>query len=649
VPATLERNEEAGTLELSLSGCRGFEFEDAKDKVKDIPGRRWNPDRKVWVVEDSAANADRILRTIRPSAPESLLAWIRESRMKAEESLTAPLPEDSTNLSIPWAFKRCSWQPEFVNDEPFNGLLNYQRVAVDIMATNGRAILADDMGLGKTLEGISAVEEWKLRNGQTDGPKLVVSPNSVKGSWLRELDRWLEDAGAQVVDARTPAKRHEQLQQAIKDSLWCVVNWEQLRIQKERVKLPNGGKRTIVSMKEPLFQYPDAADWDLSLSDWDMHALAKAERTFGKKPPGWLAALADEAHRAKNRESQQTQGLWRVQARVMYALTGTPLMNSPDELWALLRWLWPQEFHERGANYAPGAMAYWPFYMEYVDHYEDHFGRKVITGVRNPDGLRFILKDKLLRRTAAILGLKGRKRIYYDVPLTPKQRKLYEEAEKKMWLQVMKEAEEGDRSAREFIRAASTPNVTASALYRIPNGAARMVRLQQIIENCALLGGDDESALMDDFEQKYVDAGEQQWVVFCKYRESCTLLAKRLEKLGATVGVYTGEVKPEERTKLEDAFQRGALDVLIGTIGAMKEGITLTSGHLQYWLTRSFVPAENEQGESREDRLGQQELVRVYIPQAVNTVATDKVAPINRLKEGIVSTVIPKDKIEEVT
>jgi L-rhamnose isomerase len=70
---------------------------------------------------------------------------------------------------------------------------------------------------------------------------------------------------------------------------------------------------------------------------------------------------------------------------------------------------------------------------------------------------------------------------------------------------------------------------------------------------------------------------------------------------------------------------------------------------LQYWLTRSFVPAENEQGESREDRLGQQELVRVYIPQAVNTVVTDKVAPINRLKEGIVSTVIPKDKIEEVT
>jgi SNF2 family DNA or RNA helicase len=68
-----------------------------------------------------------------------------------------------------------------------------------------------------------------------------------------------------------------------------------------------------------------------------------------------------------------------------------------------------------------------------------------------------------------------------------------------------------------------------------------------------------------------------------------------------------------------------------------------------YFMSRSFVPDENEQCEAREDRIGQQSTVMVYIPQAVNTVATSKVQPINRLKEGIVRTVLPKDEIKEVS
>jgi SNF2 family DNA or RNA helicase len=60
------------------------------------------------------------------------------------------------------------------------------------------------------------------------------------------------------------------------------------------------------------------------------------------------------------------------------------------------------------------------------------------------------------------------------------------------------------------------------------------------------------------------------------------------------------------------------------------------------------VPAENEQGEGREDRIGQQNKVMVYIPEAVDTVATSKVRPKLRLKERIVESVIEKDHIEEV-
>ncbi len=622
MPATLVKN--GDVLELDLSACRGSEFQDAKEKTKLIPGRRWNPTTKRWWVLADPQIADRILKTIRPNADDELLAWVRSSMASVEESLTSPLPADA-ELLIPWATRRAPWQPEYVNDEKVVGADALQRVAIDVMADRKRAILADDMGLGKTFVAISAVEEWRLRNmlpdGVTmqDGPRLVVAPSSVKGAWARELNRWLDGPPVVVVDAKSPAKRELQLIEGIESGAWAIVNWEQLRIEKKKVKTNRGGARTVKVMKQPLFEQTK-----------------------------WLAVVADEVHRAKSRDAAQTQGLWRCRGELMYGLTGTPVMNSPDELWSILRWLWPEEYHERGEAYAPGAMAYWPFYQTYVDFYEDHFGRKVITGVSNPDALRFAIKDKLIRRLAPA---GGRKRIYVPLALNPAQQKLYDEAETSMWLAVSQEASEGNKQAVAFAQAALAAGDVVNLL-RIPNGAARTVRLQMVLENSALLGGPDDSALMDDFEQKFQDSRPNQWVVFCKYKASCTLLAERLRrKFGATVGVYTGDVQPHERTALEDKFQTGGgdegIDVMIGTIGAMKEGITLTSGHLQYFLSRDFVPDVNDQCEARCDRKGQQHKVRVYIAQPESTVATSKVEPINRLKEQIVKTIVPKNKTEE--
>lgn len=649
-------------LHLSLSGCRGYEFEDSKVKIKEIPGRRWNPEGKVWVVEATAANADRILKTIHPNADEALLSWVREEMMSAEESLTTTLPDDA-ELLLPWATKRMPWQPEEVNDEPFNGLLPYQRAGVAaILAGDARALLGDDMGLGKTIQCIAAVEEWRLRNklpdGITvpDGPKLVVCPSTLKGSWARELHRWLEDPEVVVVKGsyakrkRATDAEHEKLGHerdaegnwpelsgeevrrlvildGIERNAWIIVNWEMLRIKKIKRKLRNGGTKTVTVLKEP------------TLGDTE-----------------WLAVIADEVHRAKNKDSLQTKGLWRIQTGKVIetgtpgpqvGATGTALQNSPDELWAPLAWLWPTEYHERGEGHAPGALPYWKFYDEYVDYYEDHYGKKVITGVKNPDALRFALKGKLIRRTAKLLGLKGRKRVYYGLELNPKQQKLYDEAETAMWLAIEKDIAAGNKDAIEFAQRALESGSVAN-LIQIQNGASRLVRLQQIIENPALIGGDDDSAIMDDFEEKFADSRPEPWVFFFKYKQSCTLFAERLKKQGAKVGIYNGDVDPAVRTNLEDMFQRGDLDAMVGTLDAMREGITLTRSHLVGFGTRAFVPAWNEQAEARLDRLGQQDLVRVYIPQAEGTVATDKVEPINRLKESIVRSVVAQETIEEV-
>jgi SNF2 family DNA or RNA helicase len=614
MPAALVKN--GDTLELDLSNCRGSEFQDALTKIKDVPGRRFDGDRKLWLLQAEPSTAERVLSTVQPTADPSLLEWVRAARMQESQELSSPLPDDA-DLLLPWARERLPWQPAKVNDEPFNGLFDYQRAAVDVMATNARALLADDMGLGKTIQTIAAVEEAKLRDPDLkDGPKLVIAPNSVKGAWARELDRWLESPAYQIIDATSLKARHNQLERAIKDNAWCIVNWEQIRIKQETVKLRNGGTKKVKVMREELFEVTP-----------------------------WMAAIADEIHRAKNRKSQTAQGLWRIQAPIMYGLSGTPLMNTPDELWSPLRWLWPNDYHERGSAHNPGARAYWSFYEQYVDYYEAFFSghaSKVITGVKNPDALRFELKGRLIRRTSEG-RTPGRKRVYFDVTLNPKQRKLYDEAVTQLWIEVEQQAAEGDQSAIKFAEGA----LNGVDLVKLPNGAARTVRLRQIIETPFTLGGDDDSAVLDDCVDRIMDSRPKQWVVFCEFKPTCVALVARLQKAGLNAALYNGDVAPAVRTQLEDEFQRAELDVIVGTIAAMKEGITLTAANMQYWVSRDWVPDNNEQGEARCDRTGQQQRVTILIPQAENTVAVSKIEPTNRLKERIVRTVLPKAPIQE--
>jgi SNF2 family DNA or RNA helicase len=348
----------------------------------------------------------------------------------------------------------------------------------------------------------------------------------------------------------------------------------------------------------------------------------------------WLAAVADEAHRAKNRRASQTKGLHRVNAELKLAQTGTPIMNTPDELWSLLHWLFPNEY-----------TSYWNFYETYVDYTEGYFG-KVITGVRNPDALRFELRDRLVRRTKAdVLDLPEKTRVYVPVYLTGAERKFYDEVVTQVWLDLVNDANGGDD-----VLANALASGDLASLLKIPNGAARMTRLQQALEHPANINAEqrvDSSAKMDACEEIILDNKHEQHVVACKFKPSVAIFAERLRDKGLKVGTYTGETNPAVRTSLEDQFQRGELDVLVGTLDAMKEGITLHAASIMHFLTRSWVPAVNTQMEDREHRNGQHDPVTIYIYESPGTVDDGKVRPANVLKDAIVSTVLVQDEVKE--
>lgn len=564
MPAKLTQHDE-DTIRVSISGPKP-EFNDLLSKVKTITGRRWNPEAKVWELPNEIDTLIHAVNMMRPELDALLQHRVRDAQHEVAEDLTTLLAEDAELLSP-------------VGER----LYPYQRAGVDYLAEHPHSILGDDMGLGKTVQALVACDEHFRRNGGDPGEGvLIICPNSLKGTWAREIEQWLQpegDPSYQIIDGKNPAARRQQLED---HAPFVIVNWEKLRLMPE---------------------------------------LAQRK---------WYAVIADEAHRAKNRKAQQTQALWNLRAPIQLALSGTPIMNSPDELWPVLKWLYPKTY-----------TSYWRFFYEYVDSYEvDYGGRrsKVVTGVRNPDKLRFELKDKLVRRTKRdVLDLPEKTRTVIPVELRPQQRKLYREAEKELFIEI--ERALGDDPSEE-LRAAVESGDAQTLQYLIEDGAARVTRLRQIASSPALLGGEDESAKYDAVQEIVGDAPHKQFVIFCWFKGAANQIAERLTKQGRKAEAMTGDTPDELRTDLVRRFQAGLVTDLICTISTGGVGLTLTAADTCIFVERDWTPAVNEQAEDRLHRIGQRSAVTVLVLEATDTVDTGKIAPKNRLKELIVGSII---------
>lgn len=568
------------------------EFSDTLARVKSIPGRRWNPDSKTWEFPADADTALRIMAMIEPVADAEIKALVAEHTAEVAEALVTEIGEDAELAVDP------------VNHEGHH-LRPYQRAAVDYIMRHPHTIVADEMGLGKTVTGITAVLEADARYDAGTGgpfteehrhlPVAIVAPNAMIGTWLEEIMDWagVPEERIVTVDGRTPGKRAEQM---ALDADWFILNWEKLQ---PRVKL--------------------------------IELLRKRK---------WKAIIADEAHRMKNKDAQQTKSIHRLTAPILLPMTGTPIMAHPGELWSLLHWLRPEQY-----------TGYWPFHYSYVDEYKTKYGA-VITGVRNVDQLRFELADKLIRRTKKdVLKDLPEKlpRRFIKVEMKPKQRKLYEAAENDFLLDIkdVLTKDELDPAQRESILEALEANDIKRLTYLLPNGAARTMRLRQIASTPAILGGPDDSAKMDAAAEIVADNPGKPFVIFTWFKPSAEIMAERLRKLPAPrkghpklkVGVIAGDA---DATAIKNQFQDGDLDIVVATIAKGGAGLTLTRADTAIFIERDWTPALNEQAEDRLHRMGQKNPVQIIVLEARGTVDTGRIAKANRLKELIADQVLGK-------
>jgi SNF2 family DNA or RNA helicase len=451
-------------------------------------------------------------------------------------------------------------------------LLEFQRSGVAFLVRNRTALLADPPGLGKTAQLIRTLQVL-AEMGQNPFPALVVCPNSLKVStWSFELAQWAPELTVQVIDGGA-ATRRKQL--ATEASVY-VVNWEALRLH-SRI----AGYGTI------------------SLSEKD-----KTPKELNEI--GFRTVIADEAHKAKDAKATQTRALWALlhEAEFRYLATGTP--GDIEALWSLLHGVEPTWF---------------PAKTKYLDRYADtsinYFGGLDVHGIKPTTRDEFYrIVDPLMRRIPKQAALPQLPPKLPDqirhTPMLPKQKKAYEQMREHMIANL-------------------------GELLVAPNPLAQLMRLNQLASASAEVDEQGKVTLatpspkVDDMIDLLEELGDEPLVVAAVSRQLIELAAERLDKLNIPHGLVTGAQSGYERAQAVERFQDGRHRVILLTLGAGAEGLTLTRASRMLFMQDSYSSIQNQQAEDRIYRIGSErhdsvQIIRQITPGTVEERKQDLLA-----------------------
>ena len=397
----------------------------------------------------------------------------------------------------------------------------FQLDGVRTLIGSEKLLLADDMGLGKTIQVIAALRILIVQRAIET--VLVVAPAAVLDQWRQELLKWAPELRVMVIRGT----HSDRAWQWITDVHVAIVSYDTLR-----------------------------ADFTDNL-----------QSPVRKKT--WGVLVADEAQRIKNRNSTSAaaKGLRRLRS---WALTGTPLENSEEELASI---------------------------VEFVDH------RDLVSKDHYSPGLKLRERHRELqmrRKKAEVLTeLPPKLTTKLAIELLTNQRRSYDRAER-----------EGIVYLRQL-----------GADVRVQHVLELIQRLKQI---CNAEPETGESSKFEDIRRRVEPLSVQGYkaIVFSQYVSNgfgVDAMAGILRAFDPLT--FTGDLTPEERGEVIRRFRNdNRHKVLIVSLRSGGVGLNLQEASYVFHVDRWWNPAVERQAEDRSHRYGQSMPVHVFKYSCIDTI-----------------------------
>ena len=407
-------------------------------------------------------------------------------------------------------------------------LFPFQKAGVQFIEnTNGKTLIADEMGLGKTLQSIAYCQLHAEKR-----PILVICPATLKLNWQREFKKW------------TDIKSY-------------VINSQDLKYQ-----LPTTYEAYIIN-------------YDI---------VGKMEALLNRMK--FQVMILDEAHYLKNPKallSKAINGLNKTIPHIL-ALTGTPILNRPVEIFNILKMLSPQNFSN-----------YFDFVKRYCGASYGRWGMDV-SGATNIQEL----SDKL---RATVMIRREKKDVLTELP--DKTRVVVPQI---CDLKAYKKVEN------------DLVNYLIESKNKSKLVAERISQVEQLakVEYCKQEAVKAKMPLFIEWSKDFIEENGKL-VIFAHHKEFVEKLMFELKDYNPVKIV--GGMEIEAKQQSIDAFQNNTnCKVIICSLKAAGVGITLTAGSYVAFLELGWTPGEHDQAEDRLHRIGQKDNVACYYFLAENTI-----------------------------
>ncbi|WP_066296417.1 DEAD/DEAH box helicase [Bacillus sp. FJAT-29937] len=424
-------------------------------------------------------------------------------------------------------------------------------------------ILADDMGLGKTLQSIAFILSELSDIREKREPVLIVCPSSLTYNWLSELMKFAPEIVALVMDGSKAERAH--LQRGCNDMDVVITSYPLLR-------------RDIKWYEKQTFH----------------------------------TVFFDEAQAFKNPITQTARAVKRIGANHRFALTGTPIENSLEELWSIFHVVFPELFM--------GLQEY------------SYLSKKAISRRIRPFMLRRLKEDVLSE-------LPEKNEAVVSVELLPDQKKLYAAYLAKLRHDTLKHLDKNTlRKNRIRILAGLTrlrQICCHPALFvdGYKGSSAKFLQLIQLIEEARLSG--------------------RRVLIFSQFTKMLSLIGRELVKQGLPFFYLDGQTPSEERVDLCNQFNAGERHFFLISLKAGGTGLNLTGADTVILYDLWWNPAVEEQAADRAHRIGQTKAVQVIklisrgtIEEKVNELQEKKrhlIEEVIESKEGVMTALTDED------
>jgi len=443
------------------------------------------------------------------------------------ESQVAGSSKESADIEIP---------------KPDNGMdyFPFQKAGIEFMWNQKNVLQGDQMGLGKTIQAIglfNMIDDFKSA--------VIICPNTLKRNWKNEIEEWLiHDVPVRICDS---------VDFEFGDGI-SIINYEAFRNNTTR-----GSDKYTAPKRGGKYNNTE-----------------KIIRRI-KKIKNIDCLVMDESHRIKNWSSNTTRNIFKIRKYFdrKVLMTGTPIMNRPEELWTTIKFL---GFKDKFGGTKK------KFGFRYCDLKMSHWGWDY-SGSSNLKELQIKMRSNfMVRRTRdqvlSELPKKFRKPVKVEISETYKQH------------------------LEEFSQVVKDITAFSASDMEMESNVLKGLKVDQIedIAEIRKIVGQAKIIPVYEYTKEILEAGEK--VVLFGHHTSVLEAYKRKFK-NYNPAFITGKVKQDDRQTEVEKFQEDeSCRIIILNMAVGSVGLTLTRAHNTVFAELDYVPQIMNQAEDRTNRIG---------------------------------------------